>query len=404
MEVQMFSQFQSIAKSSVVAGELTPKEFLNLIKNPGKNKEQIILARIFHQYGDMALYSEIKKTKIPAFTLNSSFHKRRRNNDIKDLSKLVFIDIDGSTRLNLNHPLIFASWISLSGSGRGVLVKAPYVNYESLKKTYLEIGEELEVDVDKNAAKITQLTALSFDPNVYINENSLEYIPNNLKKVVHSTYKKNNPTIGTVAPFEYDLNLRFSNLKQFVRTLNFNGEAAILTLEEVELAEVKIPSPIPEGKRNSTLAGICYQIRALNPNISFSILSKILFWINKKHCHPPYPTRQLTELVQNIFKLSIENLSPIKNITRRVFYNPDYDLSSAEKRSLSRKLLNKERTEKTILKIEEALVSWDFNAHKKVTQKAIAEKAGVSLSSVKKYYKLFKPKIEILRRAFIRPP
>lgn len=387
----------------MVVGELSPKEFLNLIRNPGKYKEQIILARIFHQYGDMALYRDIKKNNIPAFTLNSTFYKRRRNNDTKELSEFVFLDIDGSTELNLSNPLIYASWISLSGSGRGVLVKAPGINYENFKETYIEIGEKLEVKVDKNAAKLTQLTGLSYDPNVYINIYSLEHTSKNLKKVVHSTYKKNNPLIGTVAHHNPELKLRFSNVAEFVKSLDFGGEAALL-LEEMELAEVKIPSPIPEGKRNFVLAGICYQIRALNPEITYSILSKMMFWINKKHCHPPYPTRELYEMVQTIFDLPINDLSPIKNLTRRIFYNPDYDFTGTEKRALSRELLNKERTEKMLIKIEKALDCWDFNAQKKVTQKAIAEKAGVSLSSVKKYYKLFKPKIEILRRAFIRPP
>lgn len=404
MEVLMFSMFPSISKSRKVVKEITVEEYLSLIRDPGEFKEPIILARIFHEYGDLEFYDEIKKTRIPATTINGSFNNRRGNGNLKSFSGYMYLDVDQSKKIDLTNPLIFASWVSLSGTGRSVLVKVSGLDLNNFREVYHEIGKQLGLVVDSYAAKVTQLNVLSYDVSLYHNINSIEYNAQSGKKVRHSTNINKKETIGTVAPIKQELKLRFNDVDEFVDKIEFHGEAAILVQEKVMLSQVKIPHPIPQGKRNSLLIGICYQIRALNKFISLDLLFDLMSWINIKHCEPSYPIRDLKGLVQAVFNLSSEELRAKKNLSRRVFYNPDYDLSGTEKKALSRKLLNKERTKKVIIKIEDALVSWDFKVHKKITQKAVSEKSGASLTSVKKYYYLFEAQIEILRTANNKPP
>ena len=400
----MISKFPSISNSGVAVGDISFKELISLIRNPGKYKEQIILARIFHQYGDLSLYNTIKRTKLPAFTINCSFHKRRGYKDIKAFSGYIYLDVDNEVNINLEHPLIHASWRSLSNTGRVVVVRVTGVNITNFKHVYQLIGNELNLNLDKYAAKANQLNVLSFDPILYYNPTSKIYhVPENIenqdgntvdKNVLHSSHIKTEQIIGTAATLEPNFTIRFNNIDEYIKTIDFDGEAAIISIEEVGLSEVKIPSPILEGNRNRILAGICFQIKSLNHHISFRILYKIIFWISKKHCKPPYPKKEIYQLVKSIHRLPKAVLTPRVNVWRRVFYNPDYDLTATEKRSLSRKLLNAERTEKIIDKIGKVIYEWNNQTQGKLTRKAISEKAGVSYSSAKKYYPLFEDYIE----------
>ncbi len=405
----MISKFESIAKSSLVIGELTFNKFISLIQNPKEYKESIILSRIFYQYGDTELYNLIKRTDIPAVTINCTFKKRRRNNNINNFSGLIYLDVDNSVNLNLKHPLIYSSWISLSGHGRGLVVKVRGLTTENFKETYKALGNLLQVAVDFNAAKPTQLNVLSYDPNIYFNPNSETYIAPSTKKVVNDYQKKNNNTIGTVNDFLSSQKLRFSNLKEYVETLRFNGEAVMLLDEKVELSIVQVPNLIEEGRRNKTLSGICYQTRALNINISFNSLFKILDWVNKTRCTPRYPKQDLIKLVKHVMSLPIQELVPVKNYSRRIFFNPDYILSNTEKRALSMQCVNWERTAKILDKLEAVIYNWDFMNKGKITQKKIAETGEVRIGSIKKYYPLYKSEIIYLNGKYIetlknRPP
>lgn len=285
----MISKFHSISNSGIKEGDLFFQELIVSVKNPGKYKEEITLARIFHQYGDLGLYNTIKKTKIPAYTINCCVHKGRGYKDIKAFSGYIYLDIDNEVNINLNHPLIHASWRSLSNTGRVIVVRVSGLNINNFKQVYQSLGKELNLNLDKYAAKANQLTVLSFDPNLYYNPNSKIYhVQENIKNqsdnpedenVLHSAHIKPKPVIGTVTPIKPEFEIRFNNIEEYISTLEFDGEAAIISKTEIGLSEVKVPSPIPQGVRNRILSGICFQIRALNHHISFEILYKILFVI-----------------------------------------------------------------------------------------------------------------------------
>lgn len=400
----MFNVFRNVRNSSKVDGIITFKQFQKKLMGENiEHQEQVQNARNYLMEGNKLIFDSIKKDVLECATLNFTFNEYRRNNRIKQSTGFIYLDVDNSFEINLTHPLIHFSWISTSGNGRGIMVKATDIIPETFKENYVLIGQELGVEVDLQAAKPSQLTVISYDPNPYFNGQSTTWYGTQKKeKVCYSPYKKNHNTIGSVKNLFENKKIRFNNLDEFVQTLNFEGKPVLALEKKVGLSQVFVPETIAKGQRNNTLVAIIYQIRALNPSIIFEVLLKLGVSINKR-CFPRYPYEDLLKIINYVYKIPITELIPKKNYYRRIFFNPYYSIDIRRKRSLGMKVINQERTRKVLKKIEEAINNWSYPQDGKPTQLNMARKSGVSLSTVKKYYPLFKEVIQKLNDDF-KPP
>lgn len=70
--------------------------------------------------------------------------------------------------------------------------------------------------------------------------------------------------------------------------------------------------------------------------------------------------------------------------TFRFLYNPDYVLSTKDKRSISMRKLNESRVETTDKTIQFVLDTWSFKTYGKITMKKLADVSGISISSIKR--------------------
>lgn len=392
----MFNYFSNIISSKFVKGSIKPEEFLHNIKCGETHTKDIIKVREIYNF-DQEGYNEFKLSKLPCYSLNFTFNETRSNDTIIEPTGYIYIDVDGKLDIDLSNPLIYASWISLSATGRGILVKVDGLNKTNFSSTYNEISNKLNIKSDEGARKPTQVNVLSFDPELYVNNYSFTYLASE-KKDHNSNIKKEKRTIETVLVSKYH-NLRFDNLDELVENIEFNGDVIYDFNEKIKYADAYIHyGGYHKGERNNGLCGYAYQLRALNPSIEFNTLYNLLKKVNEAHCSPPLQTYEIRGIAKGV--MNTKNIEQILNKERRFVYNPDYKLTTTEKRSETMKVINKERIMNSKKKIEETIKNWDFDTMGKITQKGIQSITKQSLNTIKKYYSLFKSDIQSLNTEF----
>ncbi|WMI68819.1 hypothetical protein [Mangrovimonas sp. YM274] len=194
----MLNYFKSVTSSSNVLGAISPQDYLSKIQKGDNNLNSILEAREIY-IEDALRYTTIKRNLLPCFTLNFKFDRIRRDNHIIAPTGFMYLDIDGNTNINFNHPLLYASWLSLSGKGRGALVRVKGLTQDNFQYNYNLISKELDINSDIGARKKGQVNVLSFDPNIFINNDS-EYWTCETISTKYPHYSSNiihNPIIHT---------------------------------------------------------------------------------------------------------------------------------------------------------------------------------------------------------------
>ena len=181
--------------------------------------------------------------------------------------------------------------------------------------------------------------------------------------------------------------LRTSNEKDLYEGVNFDGERYIVLEEEQGYTEIFLPPNIKEGKRNTSIFSATSNCRGLNPNATKSKIKGFINGLNNQCCNPPLPQKEVNIIVDNVF-----SKEPVifNNRTRKILYNPDYDLNGSERRSIAAEVSNRKRREETFKEIITAIDSWDYEKDGKITNKNIAKKIGKHQNTLTKYSKQIK--------------
>src|SRR5690554_6084478 len=143
----MFNTYSSICNSSIPFGEIEKKVLFDVIQNGDENLDSIKQARNLYAINEVE-YNKIKRNAIPCHTFNFLFEGRRTNDSISSSTGYIYLDIDDDISIDLTNPYIHASWLSLSETGRGVLVKAEGINQSNFNDSYSLISEELGLNTD----------------------------------------------------------------------------------------------------------------------------------------------------------------------------------------------------------------------------------------------------------------
>lgn len=164
------------------------KKVLKAIEQ-GRYREDIQNLRLLLQNGEAERYAESKRS-LPSVTFAGTFHKRAMDS-LKEYSGIVVIDIDKLNESQLksyraafaSDPYIYSFFISPGGEGLKVLVKVDSPPEKHLN-AFLELEEYFKstyaIAVDKSGKDISRLCYVSYDPEIYINENPV---------TVHIEYK-----------------------------------------------------------------------------------------------------------------------------------------------------------------------------------------------------------------------
>lgn len=377
--------------------EIDVYEFIERIKSPDKETFELIEKARKYRNVDIDKYVKLKE-KLPCFTLNFSFNGRKNNNNIKLPTGLIYLDVDNNTDIDFTNPYLFATWLSPSNTGRGILVKVENLNLNNFKYTYLAIANKLNVDADIGAAKATQFTIHSYDKNIYFNENAMTWVldtteesKTNFTPNTHISNKKNEG----YSEMMVNHSIRYNNYNDF----NFKGEKYIYFKDEKKLmASVFVPKIIKRGKRNSILSSIAYQVRALNLWVPYGFLKNYMLTINLYNCHPKLYESEVKSIVDRIMRM--KELSPVLNSQRRFLFNPEFDLSFKEKMKIVNSENGKAKVEKTIEGLKDCIKQWDVTKFGKVTIDSLIKVSGRSKGTVEKYYKLLRAEKDMINEKY----
>lgn len=156
------------------------EDVLKLIKN-GKWKDKVEKLRSLPQ-------EEYKKQKLflPAVTFSGVFNQRL-DKQVAEYSKLMIIDIDNLEEellkqlksLLIQDEYTYALFVSPSGNGLKVLFKLTNGNPDRHKSYFTAIQKHFEenyaVAIDKSGKNISRLCFVSYDPELFINQDSKEF-------------------------------------------------------------------------------------------------------------------------------------------------------------------------------------------------------------------------------------
>lgn len=178
MVVSIFKNFNEVVENQKII------EVLNDIKT-GKYINVITYLRKSLAESKMEAYERAKKS-LPAFTPSASFKGGRKLEFVTAYTQIVVLDIDKLTteqldtakQLSKETPYTFASFISPSGNGLKIFVRvnSSQENHKEAFITLQKFYEEfLSLPIDKSGKDVTRLCFVSYDTDLYLNENATVY-------------------------------------------------------------------------------------------------------------------------------------------------------------------------------------------------------------------------------------
>lgn len=387
--VQVFQN----CKTPKVLNEYDVNQVLNIIKNGNDKLPLIKAARAYNK--SSTYYNKIKTESLPTFRFNFSFKDSAANKNIINSNDLIYIDVDDISEIP-NNDLIYAKWKSLSTSGYGILVKTNNVTYNNFNTTYNEIGKYLGISIDKNAAKATQQTVLSYDPNLYFNPNSIVYTASsisnstNIKKVPSALIiKKEKGCMRGDGTFSEHTNtkLRFNNISDYFIDVN---DDYLIFEDKIKICEPYLATAITEGKRNSTMFYHLSQHKLLNPHLDYKSLRGLSRSINKRMM-PKLSDNEVDSIVNSVLRgYENDSLYMILNKERKFLFNPNIKLTFKEKMHIVNKENARLKVDATKQKIYDVIENWNFKTNKKITQNKVSELSNISIRTIKRYWSDFK--------------
>ncbi len=390
MKPFQINTYESI-KNSTVVSTVSITDWLSQIKT-STYSDQIQKARL----GELDY--EATKAELPCVTYNFLFDKYKKNSNIKDSSGLIYIDIDNPSFdiASLDKSKVYSYYHSFGGVGYAILVKVSGLTIDNFRSTYSSITSELGIAeyIDIHAAKASQFNVLSFDENIYINEDAytfssafapLSYINKKKEKAYTTEWGANNNP------------LRFDNLDE----IQFDGEYHV-NWDGYEYIKCFLPFRNVESNRKTFLFSYCQNLVYLNPSITKERTYTILDSINQKKCEAPLDESELLQVVNSIHNYREKGeLIPIYyRKKRKILFNKQSALTRDEKLKICRIELAKLKTELSNEKILGIVDTWNWGRYGAITQRKVYLNHPISKKTIEKYWHLYKPLITTLNNAY----
>jgi hypothetical protein len=371
-------------------------------------KDEIVRLRNLEYKSDE--YNTLK-SKLISITPHGTFNDSKKGS-IDNLSGYMYFDIDGLTstkeldetikKLNDTFPLTFICK-SCGGRGLAFLLKVNGLtkdNFESAHAFVRSVFQKKGYDIDKAAGGLIRKWIVSYDPAVIYNKNA-EYV---IDKEAFEKFTNTNTTstkkvnkLGSDVDTNDELSsdiIPFDKLCKMIKTESeFKGEIiGDFVIEEMESYKIIYPKVIADGTKHRTYIRIINALYWLNEDISQSEIYSYLFYVNRT-ANPPMNTFQLKKLVTSIC-CSIEKHGEIKLKTRAkiIHFNKQSILTRKDKQSMGASINAALRVNKrieSIANMKQQLIDENIIP----TQKIVAQKLDISLSTVKRNWS--KKKIEI---------
>jgi len=178
MVVSIFKNFNEVvenAKIIEVLQDIQTGKYINVITYLRKSLAE----------QKMEAYERAKKS-LPAFTPSASFKGGRKLEYLTAYTQIVVLDIDKLTKEQLTNakalaqetPYTYSAFISPSGNGLKIFVRVNSLQ-ENHKEAFIALQkfyeEFLSLPIDKSGKDVTRLCFVSYDTDLYLNENATVY-------------------------------------------------------------------------------------------------------------------------------------------------------------------------------------------------------------------------------------
>jgi hypothetical protein len=344
---------------------------------------------------------DIKKKQLPTVTYNATFNSYRNTKNLNTTTGLIYLDVDteGFDIETIDKSKVFSYYKSVGGLGYSILVRVNNLTVDNYSSTFESIVDDLGIRpfYDKAAKGLIQQSILSYDPNIYINNNSyvFESINDLTNKKCTTPYvnkKEKTYTIGVVQKIRYD------NSYKYVEGLEQN-EYVSDWKEGFEVIKAWIPfNKIKDGRRYKYLLSYGTNLLFLNQHLNYNGVLNNLRHVNPIACLNPIDESQLVKIAKTLMKQQSDGvLKPIPyKKPRRVIFSENSTLSRIEKQKVSNNEQVKYWQNVSTEKIYNIIENWDFEKFGKITQLAIVNNNRIARVTVQKYWSEFKEYVNSL--------
>lgn len=366
----------------------------------GHNRELINDIRQLKENNDSGY--EVLKRQLPVVTYFGTFSYRSKKH-LSSISGFLYLDIDklnGKQEALLKKKEIIEQYgdkiymlcISSSGAGLTMLVKIDRSYsiqefssvYTYAKTLFPNLIFDKKVGTDGDIARAC---FLSYDPDVFVNRNSVIHIPSDIPHFPSKLYNNNklkdstlNLTLFTEYPFDEVL------ANTIIKT-KYKMKNAVVDNVDREFLVITWPKVIPdgEGKKHAMYPGMIFKYLRLNPVNGIQYVYSFMKYINDTHAKPPMEDSELRRIVL----ACVENYDkdvPIKTLKKGLTFN-DIRLTKNEKRTIANQIngiKKKIPTVNTINEVRNDLIEKGI----KPTQALISKMTGISRQTVNKYWPL----------------
>lgn len=380
-------------KTPFIQTESDIDSVLSLIRD-GFTRESVLLARQYEKGNP--IYEQIKN-ETPTFSPNASFYGKRCSKNIKSLTGMIYLDFDETINPKAlqSIPYIHAYWKSFGGKGYGALASINNLTPENFKDVWLDLEEYFKnngIKIDPQTKDITRQNVISYDPDLYINPTCNPLNANGivLHKSISVTYSQKtftSPTYTNDFTDYFTTNTFFGSDKIKYKTIldDYSGRTHIVNPEGKDSRVAYLPSVIHEGERNYRLQTYTASILYINPTISHKRLQIEILRANRTHCVPKLPVKEVIELVRKGFDKHTNGTLKVKTKKKKIWINPESNLTTKEKRTIVGKETGALRRNNTLNQLKQVYLKLK-EINEKVTQKMVEENSTRKIRTIKKYW------------------
>lgn len=392
----MFNVFRSVSSPIVFSGT-TITDWFYTIQSTGYSNSIIT----YRNVGD-----ENIKHSLPCITYSFQFNGYKKDENIIDSTGYLFFDIDNPNfDINtIDKSRVAGYYLSISGKHYHIVAKIKNLTVSNFRDAYLFVAKELGISefIDLNAIKKTQYSIISYDPNIFINNEPIEFVyTEDVKKgIINCIGSKKNTIRESMIPFYTNQSNRIytDNSLQIweERKESYNQEYIYFPDRTSNYIKLFLPSKKIYDGRKRSLKSFLTNLFILNPEM-VKINPDKLFKYAKGYTES-YFGNQLDENIFNqIFREKVKELNEGKlrpllfKKQRMVLFNPYMKIDLERKQSIVFSLIQKEKKSKKIELIKTFIDTYisDLN-DRKINNKFISENLGFSTITVKRLMKEIK--------------
>ena len=391
MDIQI-NTYENITNPSVVSN-ISITQWLNKIKY-STYTDKIIQARHNPEVYDTT------KASLPCVTYNFQYKGYKNTNNTLQSTGVIYIDIDNPEFdiHTLDKSKVYSYYHSFGGHGYAILARVSGVTLDNFRSTYAGIVQDLGIQqyVDIQAAKATQYNIISYDDNLFINDNAFTYSGISAPPSIVRREERKAYTIDGGAK---SISIRFDNIDE----IPVEGEY-VVNWEGYDNIRCFMPIRKIKKNRNNTLVAYCGNLVYLNPEISFEKAYGILSKVNDRICETPVDGNHLLRIVKSVFKYKEDGtLKPIYyRKKRKIVFCQHSELTRDEKLEICRDEITKHWKDKSTQKLYDIIESWDFDKYGKIAQRKVYSHHPISQKTVEKYWKSFKELVSYLNNDFMK--